>query len=97
MANGQGTAVIDFGAFPGANEASVAVTGLGTISATSKAEAYFMADDTATGHTASDHRYAAVLMALTCGTPVAATGFTIYARSEHKHQGQFTVRYVWTD
>jgi hypothetical protein len=97
MATGQGTATIDFGAYPGSNEATVAVTGLSTISATSKAEAYFMGDDTAIGHTASDHRYAAALMALTCGTPTASTGFTIYARSEHKHQGKFTVRWVWAD
>ena len=97
MATGQGTVTLDFGVFPGSNEASVAVTGLTTISGTSKAEAYFMADDTATGHTAADHRYAATLMALTCGTPSAGVGFTIYARSEHKHQGQFSVRYVWAD
>jgi hypothetical protein len=97
MANNTGTATIDFGAAPGLNETSVAVTGQGTISATSKAEAYFMADDTATGHTAADHRYAASLMGLTCGTPSAGTGFTIYARSEHKHQGQFSIRWVWAD
>jgi len=36
MATGQGIATIDFGAFPGSNEASVAVTGQTTISATSK-------------------------------------------------------------
>lgn len=92
MATGQGTATINFGTSPGSNEASIAVTGQTSISGTSKAEAYFMGDDTATGHTASDHRYAAALMALTCGTPSAGTGFTIYARSEHKHEGQFSVR-----
>ena len=45
MANAQGTATLDFGAHPGAKEASVAVTGQAAISATSKVEAYVMADD----------------------------------------------------
>jgi hypothetical protein len=97
MATGQGTATIDFGAAPGSNEASVAVTGQTTISATSKAEAYVMGDDTATGHTASDHRYLAALAGFTCGTPTAGTGFTIYGRSTESLQGQFTLRWVWAD
>ena len=96
MASGQGTATIDFGAFPGANEAQVTVGDAG-VSATSKAEAYFMADDTTSDHTASDHRYAAMLVALTCGTPTAGVGFNIYARCADKMQGTFEVRYVWAD
>jgi hypothetical protein len=97
MANGTGTATIDFGAYPGSSEASITVTGQGAISATSKAEAFVMADDTSTSHTAADHRYAAVLMGLTCGTPTAATGFTIYARALDKLQGTWTLRWVWAD
>lgn len=97
MATGQGTATINFGAFPGSSEASVTVTGQGGISATSKAEAYFMADDTTADHTAADHRYAAAFIGLTCGTPTAATGFTIYARAIDTLQGQFSVRWVWAD
>jgi hypothetical protein len=97
MANGIGTATLNFGAHPGSNEASVAVTGLTTISATSKAEAFIMADDTSTDHTASDHRYVELWLNLTCGTPTAATGFTIYGRSTEKLTGQWAVRYVWSD
>ena len=97
MATGLGTATIDFGAFPGSSEASVIVSGQGTISETSKAEAYIMADDTTGDHTASDHRYAAALIGLTCGTPVAATGFTIYGRCLDKMQGSFALRWVWAD
>lgn len=97
MANNQGTATIDFGSNPGANEASIAVTGQGAISATSKAEAFIMADDTTSDHTASDHRYLAALAGLTCGTPTAATGFTIYATSIEKLTGTFKLRWVWTD
>ena len=97
MANGQGTAVIDFGSWPGHNEASVNVTGQGTISASSKVEAYFMADDSTGDHTASDHKYAAAMIALTGGNLQAGTGFTIYGRCLDKMQGTFTVRWVWAD
>jgi hypothetical protein len=97
MATGQGTAEIDFGAYPGANEASVTVTGLATIGATSKVEAYVMADDTTTDHTAADHRYFVTLAGLSCGTPAAGTGFAIYARSTEKLQGKFALRWVWAD
>lgn len=97
MASGQGTATIDFGAHPGSNEASVSVTGLTDILGTSKAEAWIMGDDTSTDHTASDHRYVGLWLALTCGTPSAGVGFTIYGRSTEKLTGTFTVRYVWAD
>lgn len=97
MATGQGTAVINYGAYPGANESSIVVTGLGTISATSKVEAYIMGDDTTSDHTASDHRYIAALIGITCGTPSTGTGFTIYARSTQKIQGTFALRWVWAD
>lgn len=97
MASGQGTATVNFGAAPGSNEASVAVTGQGAISATSKAEAYIMGDDSTADKTASDHRYAAVLIGLSCGTPSAGVGFTIYARCLERMQGSFALRFVWTD
>ena len=97
MASDQGTATVDFGAHPGANEASVAVTGQTSILGTSKAEAYIMGDDTSADHTANDHRYVSALMGLTCGTPSAGTGFTIYARCVEKLSGRFSVRWVWAD
>lgn len=95
MASGSGTATLNFGT--GLNEASVAVTGLGTISNTSKVEAFVMADDTSSDHTASDHRYFTALTGLSCGTPTAGVGFTIYARALDKLTGEWTVRYVWAD
>lgn len=96
MATGQGTAIIDFGVAPGATEASVVVADAG-VSATSKAEAYIMADDTTVDHTADDHRYVGCWLFLTVGTPVAATGFTIYGRSLEQLIGKFTLRWVWAD
>jgi hypothetical protein len=97
MATGQGTSTIDFGGGNGLNEISVAVTGQGTISATSKAEAYIMADDTTSNHTANDHRWLAGQIGITCGTPTAATGFTIYVTSSQKQTGQYKLRWVWAD
>jgi hypothetical protein len=97
MAQAIGTATIDFGAFPGSNEASIAVTGQTSISATSKVESFVMGDETSGTHTASDHRYFAALVGLTCGTPSAGIGFTIYARSTEKLTGTFALRWVWAD
>jgi hypothetical protein len=96
MANNKGTEVIDFGAFPGSNEASVDVTGQTSISAGSYAEAYVM-DDAVGPHTQNDHRYFSLFAGLTCGQPTAGVGFTIYARSTEKMQGPFVVRWVWVD
>ena len=95
MATGEAT--IDFGAFPGANEASIAVTGQGTILSTSFAEAWIMADDTTSDHTANDHRYVEVIgTKFICGTPTNAIGFTIYGRCVDKLQGTFKIRWVWS-
>jgi len=95
MATATGTAEIDFGAFPGTQEANVAVTGQTEITDTSKCEAWVMGDDTTVDHTAADHQYFPLFVALTCGTPTTATGFTIHARSTHHLQGKFALRWVW--
>ncbi len=97
MANGIGTATLNFGSFPGTSEASVAVTGQTAISASSTVEAFVMANDTSGSHTASDHRYFAALVGLTCGTPTAGVGFTIYGRCLDDMQGSFLIHWVWTD
>lgn len=97
MASGTGTTTIDFGAAPGANEASIAVTGISGIGGSAKVSAFIMSDDTSSDHTANDHKYFSSLASLTCGTVSAGVGFTIYARSIHKLTGQWSVRYVWVD
>ena len=94
MPTGQGTIEIDFGTGTGSNEASVAVTGQASILTTHSAEAFFMRE-ASTDHTVQDQSYAPVFISLTCGVPTAATGFTIYGRSEHKMTGKFKVRWVW--
>jgi len=97
MASGTGSLFIDFGAHPGSNEASVAVTGQTGISNTSKASAFVMAGDSSANHTPADHKYLPVFAALTCSTPVSGTGFTIYGTSTQKLTGQWAVRFVWSD
>lgn len=87
-----GTATIDFGASPGGNSASVAVTGQTAIVSGSKVEAFMMYEASA-DHNAEEH--ALVPVRLTCGTIVAGTGFTIYARSEWVLSGTFKVNWVW--
>lgn len=88
-----GSTSINFGAFPGTSETSVAVAAP-TILAGSKAWAYFRADSTSVDHTADDHKYAASLISLTC-TVTAGVGLTIYARCLDKMQGNFTIYYGW--
>lgn len=97
MSTGQGAAIIDFGGWPGANEAFVAVAGQASILATSHCEAFIMADDTTVDHTAGDHRYFSALVGLSCGTPTAAIGFSIHAYSPQKLMGTYSLRWVWAD
>ena len=56
-----------------------------------------MADDTTVDHTAKDHRYSAAVVGLTCGTPTAGVGFTIYGYTPQKLEKTYQVRWVWAD
>lgn len=89
-----GTATINFGAFPGSNEATVSFADAAVL-AGSKVWAFINAADTTADHTASDHKYAALLLALTA-QPTAGVGGNLYARSLEKLQGTFAVRWAWS-
>lgn len=91
-----GTAVIDFGSFPGLNEAEIAVTGIADILGTSNVMVWIPGDGTTANHTAADHKYLALLLGVSAGNPTAAVGFTIYARSIEKITGLVAVNYSWT-
>lgn len=71
----QGTATLDFGAFPGASDASVAVTGQATIGSGSLVEAWLFPATTA-DHTADEHWVETIQVR--AGNVIAGTGFTIY-------------------
>lgn len=94
MATGTGTAEIDFGAFPGGNEASVVVAAPG-VTAETHVEAWVMGSDSTTDHTAADHKYFPVFAALT--TAPGTDEFTIHARSTQKLQGKWLTHYVWAN
>ena len=94
MATGTGTAEIDFGAWPGSNEASVTVPAVGVTAAT-HVEAWVMGDSTTTDHTAADHKYFPVFAALT--TEPVTDSFNIHGRSTQKMQGLWAVHYVWAN
>ncbi len=72
----QGTAILDFGAFPGRSDTSVDVTGQTGISAGSLVEAWLLPAATA-DHSADEHWVDPP--AVFAGNIVAGTGFTIYA------------------
>lgn len=71
----QGTAILDFGAFPGKSDALIAVTGQAGIVAGSLVEAWIRPVDTA-DHLADEHMMET--LKVFAATIVAGTGFTIY-------------------
>lgn len=72
---GQGTATLDFGAFPGATDATVSVTGQTGIAGTSLAEAWIFPTAT-TDHSADEHWVDPP--EVYAGNVSAGSGFTIY-------------------
>ena len=79
----QGTVEIDFGAFPGADTASVAVTGQGSIASNSLVEVWVFPTAT-TDHSVDEHIYDAP--DVIAGNVVAGTGFTAYGKSREPPQ-----------
>ena len=89
-----GQVVINFGTGLGSNETSLFINDTNVL-VTSKAVASIAAVPTA-DHTEQDHTYAASFISLSCDTPIAGSGFTIYARCiMGSLSGTFTVNYSW--
>lgn len=72
----QGTTTVNFGAFPGGYDTSVAVTGQASILSGSLVEAWLFPTATS-DHSADEHLLEPIKVI--AGNVVAATGFTIYA------------------
>lgn len=89
-----GTATLDFGAFPGACEASVDVTGQAAIVAGSLVEAWIRPVATA-DHSADEHRLEQ--LQIMAGNIVDATGFTIYGlcTARARLYGTWTIAWAW--
>ena len=79
-----GTATLDFGAFPGASDASVAVTGQASIVAGSLVEAWIRPVATA-DHSADEHMLETIKVF--AANIVAGTGFTIYGFNTDNNVG----------
>lgn len=91
----QGTTTLDFGAFPGASDASVAVTGQASILSGSLVEAWLLPAATA-DHSADEHRVET--LDVVAGLIVAGTGFTIYGMNDGagtRIYGTWNVAWVW--
>lgn len=89
-----GTAVLDFGDVP-APEASVAVTGIPEIAATSQVRVWLQGD-TMLSNSEEDHRLASESISFTSGAIVPGVGFTIYASSNFAlWTKRFRVHWRW--
>lgn len=71
----QGTVLLDFGAFPGVSDATIAVTSQAAILSGSLAEAWLWPVATV-DHTADEHRVEELMVF--AGNVVAGVGFTVY-------------------
>jgi hypothetical protein len=97
MATGQGTVVFDFGAAPGTNIVTTAVTGQASISSGSKVEVYMMGTDSTATHNSYEHAILPLDLALSCTAISAGTGFTAQAATTQRLTGTVQARYVWAD
>lgn len=97
----QGTAVLDFGSFPGKSDTSVAVIGQTGIVAGSLVEAW-MRPVASADHSADEHLVET--LKVVAGNIVAGTGFTIYGLNASqlashgqgtRLYGQWNVSWVW--
>lgn len=78
----QGTAIVDFGAWPGKTDTLVLVTGQSVIAAGSLVEAWLFPTNTGTLGLDTYHSHDEHLVEfikVTAGSLIAGTGFTIYA------------------
>jgi hypothetical protein len=92
-----GTANLDFGAFPGKSDTSVAVTGQAAIASGSLVEAWIRPVATA-DHSADEHLVET--LKVSAGNIVAGTGFTIYGLNSGqvgntRLYGLWTTAWAW--
>lgn len=90
---GSGTAVVDFGAFPGGTDTTVVVTGEANIGAASVVGAWILPVATVE-HSVDEHRLEEI--DVVADTVAAGTGFTIFARTWGGFlYGRYTVAWAW--
>lgn len=89
---GIGQAILDFGSAPGANTASVVITGQAGILSTSQVEAWMMVCST-TDHNTEEHAIAPII--LRCGSIVPGVGFAIFANTDWRLTHTFQCQWRW--
>jgi hypothetical protein len=99
-----GTATLDFGAFPGTPDTSVAVSGQTAIGAGALVEAWLL-PTTTSDHSVDEYILSADLISVIAASVVAGTGFTIYGVNaavpeaplgdEYRIYGQWVVAWAW--
>lgn len=90
-----GNTTLDFGAFPGSSDTSVAVTGQTGITTSSFVEAWLVPTATA-DHSADEHVVETIKVI--AGNIVNGTGFTIYGVNTGNNSriyGTWSVSWVW--
>lgn len=96
----QGTTLLDFGAYPGANEVSLAVSGQTGFVSTSAVEAWVFPAAT-TNHSADEHRIEEIDVAAVYTTDGTLTlygrNMALGSRSRNGHNlyGKFNIGWVW--
>lgn len=90
----QGTAVVDFGAYPGAAQAEIAVTGQAGIATSMAVEAWIRPQDATAEHSVDEH--IVEQLKITAGKIVAGVGFTIFVECLNGFAyGSFALNWVW--
>ena len=96
MATGQGTVTFTFGAAPGTNVVTTAVSDA-SIGASSKVEIYLMGTDSTATHNSYEHSLLPLDLALSCISVTGGVGFTAQAATTLRLTGTIKARYVWAD
>ena len=97
MATGQGTVTFNFGAAPGTNVVTTAVSDA-SIGASSKVEIYLMGTDSTTTHNTYEHQLLPLGgLSLIAISVTADVGFTAQAATLLRLTGTIIARYVWAD
>jgi hypothetical protein len=91
-----GSSVLSFGAAPGTNIATITITGQAAILSGSKIKVWFQAE---TGTDFNAYEHGLILpqfVSLTAGDIIPATGFTIYAATQLRINGNIICHWEWS-
>lgn len=91
-----GTGTVDFGAAPGTNVATVAITGLTTLTTGSNIQLWIAGSDSTASHNAYEHKVILAKEVTMCADAlVAGNGFTATATTNLRLSGMVAFRYAF--